>query len=389
MKARPTYHGYTSYDYLKEEKLVKYPLSKQNDRVAPYLVPLTFEQEQRLAHIVTEHPVVTLHDHLKILPDDVATLHDYYATGRTHTGYQGLAASPLDAVIGNQSVKNSNWDVVIQELGMRSCDASHSNLLVQVSGVDEIFAAKAKGQVAWFPMIEHASMIGDEINRIDVLYGLGVRMLGLTYSQSNALGGGLGERHDGGLTILGYQVIERMNKLGLAIDLSHSADQTTMEAIKASKKPIFISHAGARSVWGIKRMKPDDVIKACADKGGVFGIETAPHTTMSHSHPEHDIEAVMEHFEYIKNLVGIDFVGFGPDTLYGDHVGLHKCNAGMYGDDDADEEYVMSDYVKGCENPTEVWWNIPRWLIAYGYSDADIAKVIGGNAIRVLRDTLA
>src|SRR5690625_7747179 len=69
---------------------------------------------------------------------------------------------------------------------------------------------------------------------------------------------------------------------------------------------------------------PDDVLKACAEKGGVIGIEAAPHTTLTKNHPEHSIESVMEHFEYVANLVGIDNVAFGLDTLYEDHFGLHK-----------------------------------------------------------------
>jgi len=107
---------------------------------------------------------------------------------------------------------------------------------------------------------------------------------------------------------------------------------------------------------------------------------------MSHSHPEHDLNAAMEHFEYVKDLVGIDHVTFGPDTMFGDHVGLHRLNVDAYGDDGG-EEFAESEYVSGCENPAEVWWNIPRWLIAHGYSDADIAKVIGGNTMRFLKET--
>ena len=70
----------------------------------------------------------------------------------------------------------------------------------------------------------------------------------------------------------------------------------------------------------------------------------------------------------------------------GDHVGLHAQNADAYCDDNNDEKFVLSPYVKGCENPTEVWWNIPRWLIAHNYSDEDIAKVIGGNTINFLKN---
>src|SRR5713101_2669878 len=96
-----------------------------------------------------------------------------------------------------------------------------------------------------------------------------------------ALGAGLREARDGGLPDLGRQAVRRMNQLGIAIDVSHSGDQTSLDTIEASEKPIFVTHAGARALWRTRRMKPDEVIRACAEKGGVFGIEAAPHTTLT------------------------------------------------------------------------------------------------------------
>ncbi len=125
--------------------------------------------------------------------------------------------------------------------------------------------------------------------------------------------------------MFGRQAVKRMNKLGIAIDVSHSGDRTSLDTIEVSDKPIFITHAGARALWNSNRLKPDDVIRACAEKGGVIGIEAAPHTTLTEKHPRHSIESYMEHFEYCANLVGIDHVAFGPDVLFGDHVGLHTA----------------------------------------------------------------
>ena len=126
------------------------------------------------------------------------------------------------------------------------------------------------------------------------------------YSESNMLGSGLKEEDDGGLTYFGRQAVDRMNKIGMAIDIAHTGDKTSLDTIKASRKPVFIPHAGARGVWNSKRMRPDEVIKACADSGGVIGIEAAPHTTVSRKNPQMNIESVMDHFEYCVNLVGID-----------------------------------------------------------------------------------
>ena len=112
----------------------------------------------------------------------------------------------------------------------------------------------------------------------------GIRQLGITYSESNSLGTGLKEVRDGGLTSFGYEAVERMNKGGMAIDCAHASDQTSLDVVAASQKPhLFDPIPGRESLWNTKRLAPDEVIKACADKGGVIGIEArAPH----HVNPE-------------------------------------------------------------------------------------------------------
>ncbi len=139
--------------------------------------------------------------------------------------------------------------------------------------------------------IDGAAPIENELDRIEILYGFGVRAMGITYSESNGLGSGLKEAKDGGLTAFGQRVVERMNKVGMLIDCSHCGDQTTLGVIEASEKPVALTHIGARSLWNTNRMAPDDVLKACGDKGGVIGIEAAPHTTITKSHPRHNLEA--------------------------------------------------------------------------------------------------
>lgn len=139
-------------------------------------------------------------------------------------------------------------------------------------------------------------------------------------------------------------------------------------------------------------MASDELIQAVAKKGGVIGIEAAPHTTMSKTNMTHDLDSFMEHFEYVKNMVGIDHVGFGVDCLYGDHVGVHHAFSAalsIASTSKAGVSYEEVPYVKYLENPTESSWNIIRWLVKHNYSDEDIGKVIGGNAIRVLSEVWA
>jgi membrane dipeptidase len=212
--------------------------------------------------------------------------------------------------------------------------------------------------------------------------------MGIAYSESNALGSGLKEARDGGLTVFGKRAVARMNAIGMVIDVSHSGDQTCLDTFEHSAKPVFITHAGARGVWDTRRMMPDEVLRACAETGGVLGLEAAPHTTLSAAHPSHSLESVMDHFEYCVNLMGIDHVAFGPDTTYGDHVGLHHIFAGSLGLRQAHGGVTFEEvkYVAGLENPTENFGNIVGWLVKHGYSDGDIAAVTGGNVLRVLKE---
>jgi len=398
-KTKP-YNGYQSFQYLEEGVDYRpYKLSKQYDRVEPYTYPVTEEQEKDVQNILEEDMIVSLHEHTFVCPEDVSKIMEFRRQGRDWTGYEGLSLSGLDIVFENYmdgtAMITSNagwkWNDVIHDLGIRYSDFAHQDLVIRAETIEDLYRAKREGKIAFVTSIESATQIENEIDRVDVLYGLGVRVMGIAYSEANALGSGLKEKNDSGLTVFGHQVVKRMNKLGMTIDVSHCGDKTAFDVIEASEKPIFITHVGARSLWNTNRMKPDYVFEACAKKGGVIGIEAAPHTTLTQNHPEHSIESVMEHFEYVVNLVGIDHVAFGLDTLYGDHVGLHHAFAAALsiGASHSGVDFNEVSYVKGLENPTESYPNVVRWLVKKGYSREDIRKVMGENVLRVLKETWA
>jgi membrane dipeptidase len=284
---------------------------------------------------------------------------------------------------------NTPWqfDDVVTDLGMRQADIAHQSHVVVIRTLEEIHAAHAAGTVGLLFGLEAATPIGNDLDKLDVLYGLGIRQIGIAYSESNGLGAGLTEPDDFGLTAFGRAAVRRMNQLGLAIDVSHSSDLTGIQTAAASDRPIFMTHAGARALWDIPRLKSDDALRAIAATGGVIGMSAAPHTTISREHTRHSIASVMDHFLYCVDLVGIDHVGFGPDTLYGDHVGLHTTFASLLSSAAAaTAAYERVSYVDGLENPTENFHNIAAWLVHNGFSDEDIVKVLGGNILRALRE---
>ena len=387
---------YTAYSYLPDGTLATFELTPEFGRVAPYAgAQLTGGQAERSRALLRDSLVISLHDHPVRFPHDMTQTPAYNRTGRQHAAYAGLRASGLTVLFdnlmdGTACVTGSapwRWNDIITDLGMRLADLAHAGpefmLVKTVADVDE---AHRTGRTGLVFGLESATPIENELDRLDVLYGLGIRQIGIAYSDANALGSGLSEQTDGGLTAFGHRAVARMNQLGLAIDLSHASDRTALDTCAASTRPVLITHAGARSVWPTARMKPDEVLRAVADTGGVIGMSAAPHTTLSGAHPRHTIDSVMDHLRYCADLVGIEHVAFGPDTLYGDHVALHRIFAhllslaAMRG-----PAFDPVEYVDGLENPTENFANICDWLVQHDFSDDEIRAVLGGNIRRVLQ----
>jgi membrane dipeptidase len=389
---------YRSYGYLTPgADLPVFDLTPEFGRVPPYSGELTAAQAERAARLLRDNIVISLHDHPVRFPSDMGQTPEYNRTGRQHTAFTGLMASGMTVVFDNMMDGTAcvtgnapwRWLDIITDLGMRQADIAHQDDIIVVRTLADIDHAHRAGQVGLVFGLEAATPIENEIDRLDVLYGLGVRQIGIAYSDSNALGSGLNETTDGGLTDFGRRAVTRMNKLGLAIDISHSSDRTGVDVCAASETPVFMTHAGARAVWDTPRMKPDDVLRAVAATGGVIGMSAAPHTTLSHDHPRHDILSVMDHFRYCLDLVGIEHVAFGPDTLYGDHVGLHTVFGHLLRRPGGGPSYEKVAYVDGLENPTENFGNICGWLVREGFSDEEIAAVLGGNIQRALAEIWA
>ncbi len=404
MGVNKKYSGYSAWDYLPAPREFRdFELVEGHSPFEPYVVPLDEAGEARVADLAERLVMISLHEHPHLFPADMADMQFYDKSGRIHAAYAALADSWWDGVFDNfqngtnfiTSKSGWKWEDVIYDMGMRLCDLAHQDFLIRCETVDDFHRAHREGRIALVPAQEGAAMIENELDRIEILYGIGLRVLGICYSESNALGTGLKETRDGGLTAFGRRAVRRMNDVGMAIDCAHASDQTTLDTVAESRKPIFLTHTGARALWNIRRLAPDEVLKTVAGKGGVIGIEAAPHTTITARHPRHDIESFMEHFEYVRDLVGIDHVAFGPDTLYGDHVGLHKVYSAALSIDAAHAggaskapaaTHEKVPYVRGIENPTEGSKNILRWLVRHEYPEDDIAKVMGGNILRVLKE---
>jgi membrane dipeptidase len=248
------------------------------------------------------------------------------------------------------------------------------------SRANDVLEAKAQGKIALFPSLETATCIANDLDKVDVLYGLGIRCMGLTFNSKNAIGDGSNERNPAGLSKFGLKAIERMNRVGMLIDVAHASTETTIEAIDASEHPVICSH----NLADLPRSNPlkkktDDVASRLADKGGVVAIQAVPNITTTGPHQK--LEDVLDNIQHLCDVVGVDYVAVGLDRFFGDHVAFDMVLE-EYG------EPTTTDYeastIEGLEDPGQ-WPNIVRGLILRGFSDEDIKKVVGLNAMRVLK----
>ncbi|GGJ36467.1 dipeptidase [Sphingopyxis bauzanensis] len=262
--------------------------------------------------------------------------------------------------------------------------ARNSDVLTGVDTFADILDAKKDGKVAVIMGLQNADHF---LRPADVksFYELGQRCAQLTYNSQNRIGSGSTDRVDGGVSDFGVSIIEAMNAVGMLVDVSHSGDRTTLDAIEISKKPISITHSNCRALIDHPRVKTDAAIKAMAAKGGVMGI-TGVRNFVSKTDPT-TIVNYADHIEHVIKLVGIDHVGIGTDAdLYGyDDTSpeMNKMLRGAYKDSYAFREKIDID---GFDHPLKMF-DLTEELIRRGYSDANIRAVLGGNFQRLLTAT--
>jgi membrane dipeptidase len=409
MGSNKRFSGYRSYSYL--EPGVDYKVFQFRDPLSwHWLYPLSKIEEERVTEILRNNILIDLHVHPNLGPEDISQELDWQREGRKFIAYDALAQSHLDGMIDwlgpchVTSKRGWKWSELIDTLGMALCDMEHQDFVFQCKKPDGIIEAQKTGRIAWIPGIESATHIENEVDRLEILYGLGIKSIGICFSESNQLGTGLAEMRDAGLTDFGYDCVARMNKIGILIDVSHASDLTAMDTIQLSKDPILASHAGTRTLTPTSRMFPDDVLQALAERGGVIGIEAPPNSTVTARNPIHNIESFMEHIEYCIELMGIDHVAVGSDSYYFDHVGEYLENQkatkteglgftkrpyqGIKRLPNTNEDpdvLKKLKYVRGLENPTESIQNVARWMVHHGYSDQEIAKIVGVNALQLFK----
>jgi len=260
--------------------------------------------------------------------------------------------------------------------------AHHTDKLMRVDDAQSIDAAKGAGKIGIILGLQNSEHFRTP-DDVDHFYQLGQRISLLTYNSRNLIGNGSTERHDDGISDFGLSIIQRMNKVKMAVDVAHCGDRTTLEAFDISKAPVLITHANCRALNRDQpRCKTDEAIRKMAEKGGVMGI-TGVRNFVSAREPT-TIENVLDHYDHVAKLVGVEHVGVGSDIDLDGYDALpedyKKWLRGLYKSSYAFRDKMDTDGV----NHYKRMFDITDGLIRRGYSDADIELILGGNFRRVL-----
>ncbi len=250
-----------------------------------------------------------------------------------------------------------------------------------VGRADDLDTAKARQKIAVIMGLQNADEFR-EPKDVKAFYELGLRCAQLTYNTQNLLGSGSTERVDGGITDYGEQIIKSMNEVGMLVDVSHSGDKTTLDAVELSPKPIAFTHSNCRALNNHPRLKTDEAIRKLAAKGGVMGI-TGVRMFVKDKEPT-TVEDIVDHIDHVVKLVGIEHVGIGSDS---DLMGYDHMPADQYKQLKAGYKasYAFRDKIDtdGFDHPRKVY-DLTASLIHRGYSDSNIQAILGGNFRRLL-----
>ena len=264
---------------------------------------------------------------------------------------------------------------------------------------DDIVAAKKQNKLCLYftgngvPLRQQWNSVRDELGFIRIFHQLGIRMMHVTYNRRNPLGDGCGEPNDGGLSDFGHAAIGEMNRVGVIVDVAHSGWRTSLEAAKASKKPMVASHTVAASLHRHFRGKPDEVLRAIFDTGGLAGVCCIPRFLGGAG----DIVVFLNHIEYIVKKFSADHVAIGMDVGYSSRNEKAERNKVPKRADGRSalslsgarwEHLWPLDEAKTASNAEQsmAWTNWPLFtvgMVQRGFKDDDIRKILGGNVLRV------
>ena len=258
----------------------------------------------------------------------------------------------------------------------------YSALIFQGRTASDVLKARKEGRTAIFFGFQNCSPIEDNIGLVEVCHQLGVRFMQLTYNNQSLLGTGCYEENDPGITRMGKQVIKEMNRVGLVVDMSHSAERSTLEAIEISERPIAITHANPTFWHPALRNKSDEVLKALGESGGMLGFSVYPHHLKDGSNCT--LESFCTMIADTADLMGINSIGIGTDLCQNQPDSVVEWMRNGTWTNDRDYGEGSASFAGFPDQPK--WFrdnrdfaNIESGLLSKGFSNEDVELVMGKN----------
>lgn len=258
----------------------------------------------------------------------------------------------------------------------------NADLIMPVKSTTDILVAKQLGKVGIMFGAQNCSPIEDDIGMIEVMRELNLMIMQLTYNNQSLLACGCYEAHDSGVTRFGKQAILEMNRVGMIIDMSHSGEQSTLDAIEISQRPIVISHANPNSFHQAKRNKSDRVLKALAESEGLLGFSLYPFHLKNG--PECSLAEFCDMIAKTADLIGVERLGIGSDLCQNQPLSiLEWMRNGRWS--------KQMDYGEGSKSnadwPKPLAWfrdsrdfvNLTQGLQERGFNDTEVAQIMGKN----------
>jgi len=260
--------------------------------------------------------------------------------------------------------------------------ANGQDYFMRIDSVADLKRVKQSGKLGIILGVQNSEQFRRP-DDVDFFRGLGQRVSQLTYNARNLIGNGSTERRDEGISDFGVSIIERMNKVGMAVDVSHCGDRTTLDAFEISKKPVLITHSNCRAlVPGHPRLKTDEAIKKVGQAGSVIVI-TGVRMFVKGDEPT-TVEHVLDHFDHVRKLIGPEHLGVGSDIdLYGYDAMPPELNKQLRAGYKGSYSFREKIDIEGLNHPKRIF-DLTEGLIRRKYSDADIEGILGGNFERVL-----
>ncbi|MDP1571463.1 MAG: membrane dipeptidase [Vicinamibacterales bacterium] len=301
--------------------------------------------------------------------------------------FAAYGRSGLTAV--HASLSNRNFEVAMRDLAVWQGRFDRwPDRLTRIVRGDQIAGAKASGRLGVVLGFQNATIVESDVRNLDALHAAGTRCIQLTYNSRNLLGDGCTERTNAGLSDFGVAVVERMNELGIAVDLSHCGEATSVDGIAVSRRPPAFTHTMCKGVYDHVRAKSDALLKALADKGGVTGIATLGY--FIGPTPDTSFDDYLRHVGHAVKVAGIDHVALASDySIRG--IEATQTRESWYVPRLTSFKPVYNvrwpPWIAELD-PPERFRNIAHGLAKRGYTTPQIEKILGGNWIRYFTDVL-